>query len=180
MLGRPPQSTTTIIPAHQEPSSLPSAASISPIVASAGDILPLSVTATCTTSHSSRVTNWIEPSLPFIDEEDSIVLSKSVPAAALVKPSRLPDTYLFLGVDCCTGFKGAAIFTDKKLPIPESVLKENKIFNVDYFVTLHKITSAQSSYFPAGTPNHLGARMDTPTTHWTKHRQVEVSPCGIS
>ena len=160
MLGRPPQSTTTIIPAHQEPSSFPSAASITSIVASAGDTLPLlSDNAKSTSSHFSKVTNWIEPSLPFIDEEDSIVLSKSVPAAPLVKPSRLPDAYLFLGVDCCTGFKGAAIFTDKKLPIAESVLKENKSFNVDYFVTLHKITSAQSSYYPAGTPNHLGARI---------------------
>ena len=81
------------------------------------------------------------------------------PAPALVKPSKLADAYFYMGVNSCTGNQGASIFLDKKLPASISTLKENDNFGIDYFVTLHKITAAESSHYPAGTPNHLGARI---------------------
>ena len=101
----------------------------------------------------------IEPTLPFIDEEACDFLPPAVPAHALVKPSSLPDAYFYLGVNSCTGGQGTKIFLDKKLPASKVVLKENKDFSMDYFVTLHKITAAQGLHYPAGTPNHVGARV---------------------
>ena len=102
----------------------------------------------------------LEPSLPFIDEEEtSVPSSPASPARALVKPSSLSDSYFYLGANTCTGSQAACIFNDKKLPACTVDLKENKSFGMDYFVTLHKITAAPAMHYPAGTPNHVGARI---------------------
>ena len=101
-----------------------------------------------------------EPSLPFVDEELHDFQSLAEPARALVKPSKLPDAYFHLGMNSCTGGeKGSDIFLDKKLPVSAVNLKENEKFNTDYFVSLHKLTSAPGFHYPARTPNHLGARI---------------------
>ena len=101
-----------------------------------------------------------EPSLPFVDAELHDFQSLAKLARALVKPSKLPDAYFHLGMNSCTGGeKGSNIFLDKKLPVSAVNLKENEKFNTDYFVTLHKLTSAPGFHYPARTPNHLGARI---------------------
>ena len=60
------------------------------------------------------------------------------------------------------------VFLDKKLPPCTEDLRENSSFGMDYFVTLHKITSAPGTYYPAGTPNHLGARIPL------KHTKLKI------
>ena len=102
----------------------------------------------------------VEPALPFMDEISCEFLSSAVPAKPLVKPSKLADTYFYLpSKDSCTGNQNIHIFMGKKLPQALSRWEENKSFGMDYFVTLHKITAAQGSHYPAFTPNYKGARI---------------------
>ena len=98
-----------------------------------------------------------EPVLPFIDEEDCSLLSSSVAAKPLVKPSSLADTFLYL--QSCTGDKPQHVFMDKKLPACTANLSSNADYSLEYFVTLHKLAAAQGPHYPAGTPNHMGSRL---------------------
>ena len=112
------------------------------------------------TADSSTVLIPIEPTLPFVDEVLCDFLPSVVPAKPLVKPSELADTYFYLpDKESCTGDQGTHIFLDKKLPASTVVFEENKSFDKNYFITLHKITASQGLHYPAGTPNHRGARI---------------------
>ena len=73
----------------------------------------------------------------------------------------------------------AGDFHDKVLPAPAYSLVVNQVFTPDYFVALHKITSApgvraDGSSYPEFTPNHIGARVSLPHTRlkldrWRHH-----------
>ena len=57
---------------------------------------------------------------------------------------------------------------DKKLPATTANLRENKRFDMDYFVTLHKLVSAPGPHYPSFTPNSIGARIPL------KHTQLNL------
>ena len=123
----------------------PASASSTSVVVSSADKIPATQT---------------EPLLPFIDEETCNFLPSATPAKPLVRPASLTDTYFYFpSKDSCTGSKKVHIFFDKKLPETTVDLMENKRFDMNYFVTLHKITSAPGPHYPAGTPNYRGARI---------------------
>ena len=97
---------------------------------------------------------------PFVEEEECDFLPSVSPAKPLVKPSSLADTFFYLpGKDSCTGDQGLHVFMDKRLPASMVSLEGNKKFDQNYFVTLHKLAVAQGPHYPAGTPNHRGARL---------------------
>ena len=107
-----------------------------------------------------------EPVLPFADEEECGFLPAVPPAKPLLKSSDLKDTYFYIsGNNSFIGESEQHVFIDKKLPTCSVVFKENENFGVHYFVTLHKLTAAPGPHYPAGTPNHKGARV--PLRHTT-------------
>ena len=145
-------STADTAPANQ---TVLTAFSTVPLVSSQS----LSASPVVSTADTAPV-NIIEPTLPFMDEGACDFLPSAVPAKPLVKPAQLADTYFYLDrQDSCTGEHGAHIFLDKKLPGTTINFKENKSFGQDYFVALHKMAAAPGPHYPAGTPNHIGARI---------------------
>ena len=61
----------------------------------------------------------------------------------------------------------AGVFTDKALPAPGHVLKENETYTGNYYIALHNVTAApgirgDGSSYEAYTPNHIGARIALP------------------
>lgn len=116
-------------------------------------------------SETYQVTD-VEPGFPFEEEGESDLPQPASPAKPLLKPSCLADAFFYLpGRNSCTGDQVSCVFMDKKLPACELKLSENKEYNVDYFVTLHKLAAAGGAHYPAGTPNYIGARI--PLRHTT-------------
>ena len=102
----------------------------------------------------------LEPVFPFADEGECGFVPTVPPAKPLVKPSSLKDAYFYIsGSKSCTEDDNKHVFIDKKLPACAVTIEENKKFGIDYFVTLHKLTSAPGPHYPAGTPYHKGARI---------------------
>ena len=94
------------------------------------------------------------------DNEFDLSLGTQSSAKPLLKPSTLQNAYFFLpSSNSCTGGLVSTVFMDKKLPQCAADLTGNKMYNVDYFVSLHKLVSAQGGHYPAGTSNYLGARI---------------------
>ena len=108
--------------------------------------------------------------MPFSDLVTEDSLSMKSPAVPLVKPSTLPNTYFFIGNNVCTGSTGSDIFVDKKLPPCTAHLQANTQFSMDYYVGLHRLTAAPGPHYPAGTPNHLGARIPLKHTNLNINR----------
>ena len=79
------------------------------------------------------------------------------PAKPVLKASKLVKTYFVLPQSSAGG--SAKVFVDRKLPISQVVVEPNQKFGTDYFIALHKLVAAPGPYWPAGTPNHLGARI---------------------
>ena len=106
------------------------------------------------------VVSQVEPIYPFVEDEEATFLPSVAPAKPLVKPSSLADIYFYLpSKDSCTGDHGLHVFKGKKLPACKEILKGNTDFNLEYFVTLHKLVTAAGPHYEAGTPNHQGARI---------------------
>ena len=94
------------------------------------------------------------------DDEFDLSLGTQSSAKPLLKPSNLQNAYFFLpSSNSCTGGLASNVFLDKKLPQCAADLTGNKEYNVDYYVSLHKLVSAQGGHYPAGTSNYLGARI---------------------
>ena len=74
----------------------------------------------------------------------------------LLATATLKDNYFVLPH---TDDGKARIFIDKKLPASEIKPLENISFPTSYFVSLHEQVAASGPTYPAGTPNHLGARI---------------------
>ena len=78
------------------------------------------------------------------------------PARPVLKASKLAKTYFVLSQSSAGAAK---VFVDRKLPISQVVAEPNQKFATDYFIALHKLVAEPGPYWPAGTPNHLGARI---------------------
>ena len=74
----------------------------------------------------------------------------------LLQTGSLAETYFVLPND---DNGKARVFIDRKLPETEVELIENTNFPSNYFVNLHGRVAASGPTYPAGTPNHLGARI---------------------
>ena len=114
-----------------------------------------------------------EPALPFANEDD---LADSVvggtlpkPAKPVLKISNLKETFFYYK----QGDQNM-LFVDRKLPPPEILPSPQTQYNCEYFTALSMLTSAAGPTWPAGTPNHLGARVKLVHTElnmeaWRKH-----------
>ena len=149
----PPFSVTSLVSSGD--------ASLSDQTALAGQVAAVPATLGTAVSIAEAVlVDQVEPTLPFVDEESCDFVPSAVPAKPLVKPSRLADAYFYFpSKDSCTGGQGVHIFFDKKLPQMTANLRMKKSFDINYFVTLHKLTAAEGPHYPANTPNHRGARI---------------------
>ena len=74
----------------------------------------------------------------------------------LLQTSSLQETYFVLPND---DNGKARVFIDRKLPVAEIEPIQNPDFPTSYFVNLHERVAASGPTYPAGTPNHLGARV---------------------
>ena len=76
-----------------------------------------------------------------------------MPGAAkpLLKPSALKET--------CFILPGNNVFVDRVLPGLGVPLVHHSDFPMEYFIALHKVTSAPGPTYPAYTPNYMGARI---------------------
>ena len=95
-----------------------------------------------------------EPSLPFQEIELSTNPSPLQPAKPEVKLASLQKTYF-----CFQTGGQQRVFTDRKLPPPTKWTIPDEQFGAEYFITLSNLVSAPGPVWPAGTPNHKGARV---------------------
>ena len=106
-----------------------------------------------------------EPSTLFIQDEGLLTSANSQegstqePAKPVLKVSSLTDSYLCIHKRKDQGNSGTMIFMDKKLPGRNILPSEHCRFNLNYFATLSKLTSAAGPTWKEGTPNYLGARI---------------------
>ena len=103
----------------------------------------------------------ISKSLVIEDNLDGIVGVAEIGQADEVLPplldtSSLKERYFVLPND---DIGKARVFIDRKLPSAEVEPTENSSFPSSYFVNLHERVAASGPTYPAGTPNHIGARI---------------------
>ena len=108
---------------------------------------------------ASEKQTMFEPSIPFQDLDLTGDLSESSraltqPAKPLLKMSSLQKTFFYFQHN-----GQHKVFTDMKLPPPNQSPVPDERFNSNYFITLSNIVSAPGPAWPAGTPNHKGARV---------------------
>ena len=108
---------------------------------------------------SEKLSQPLLAELPFIDADDLVVINQ--PVKPLLKPGFLKEAVFALSKD--------KLFIDRILPPPSANLVKNHQFPVNYYIDLHKKTSAPGSRgqykWPANTPNYIGARV--PLLHTT-------------
>ena len=99
------------------------------------------------------------PVYPFHEQAQSEVskYATASPAIPILKASKLSKKFFVLPQSSAGG--SVRLFVDRKLPPLEVELVPNKKFSMDYFVALHKLVAAPGQTWPAGTPNHMGARI---------------------
>ena len=98
--------------------------------------------------------------------DDHQLTTVTGPAKRLLKSSALRES--------CFILPGKNVFIYKVLPSINVPLAQNSGFPVEYFVALHKVTSAPGPTYPAYTPNHRGARIPLQHTRlniprWRRH-----------
>jgi hypothetical protein len=103
----------------------------------------------------------ISKSLVIEDNLDGIMGVAEIGQADEVLPplldtSSLKERYFVLPND---DIGKARVFIDRKLPSAEVEPTENSSFPSSYFVNLHERVAASGPTYPAGTPNHIGARI---------------------
>ena len=149
--GRPPQLHHS--PPHQLPVAVPVPESeifITEALETLRDCQQMNVIVA-----ASKLPIQPEPSLPFqeIDLQTSET-NQLQPAQPDAKMASLKKTYF-----CFQTGGQHMIFTDRKLPNPSKCAVSDQRFGADYFVTLSNLVSAPGPLWPAGTPNHKGARV---------------------
>ena len=91
-----------------------------------------------------------------VKHQDEVTPAPS-PAKPVLKVNKLAKTY-FVIPGPLSG-ESTRLFVDRKLPPSKVQTDPNLCFSKDYFVALCKLVSAPGPTWPAGTPNHKGARI---------------------
>ena len=115
-------------------------------------------------SSKTNTSTCPEPLFPFLYTDDA--KNDTAPAKPLLKTSSLKDLIVKMG-------EGNP-FVDKLLPSLSNPFEANVRFPPDYFCALHELVNSAGAFYPAGTPNYLGARVPLQHTglhldKWRKH-----------
>ena len=119
-------------------------------------------------NYSKNTPALVEPTLPFVDEDNCDPNDVGLPAKPLITTSNLKDKIFVLPVNIDRKYD---IFVDKVLP-PLSTAIEPHELTIDYFVALYNLVNAPGSTYLEGTPNYLGARI--PLQHTWRLLQTTI------